>query len=724
MSSIVRRGTMATLVALLALAGSVHVTGSSVGSAHHGKAAASAMNVDWPRFGNTTDNTRFSPLTQINASNVNKLGIAWTMSEGANLSVWETDPVVVNGTMYLTTNTDQVLAVNAATGKLLWKFTPAVNFYLAIAGGGGGVPTNRGVAVVNGKVYLLTFDARLVALQAATGEKLWSVQVANPHEGYSESSPPTYWNGLLFVGSEEGDAGLRGFVAAYDANTGKQVWRFYTIPAPGQGWNPAQGGHGGGDVWMPPTIDTRTGVLYFGTGNPSPDFMNTMRPGCNQWVDATVALDARTGKLLWAHTQVCPDVWDYDSHQPPTLFTVQQNGKTIRAVGQGNKEGYYWIFDARTGKVLAKSPALVPETNPRPFPNPKGVTICPGTSGGIEFSPAAYNPQTHAVYQPALNECQIFQTADPTVVQQHRRGTVDTGGLVSNAPMPRTGTMSAIDVNTGKLLWHDRISQPMIGGTLATAGNVVFSGADDGHFYAFDARTGKILWSPYLRIAFGAAPIAYEVNGTEYIAIAAGGADVSASDTAPLGGTFVVFKLGGATVKPLPAVAAGTYVPMHQAMPSLKGLTRLNPWMYVNAKNQHLVLRIVAAATPNDSGFNFDGYAKGQATFVVPQNWNVDFMFSNKAALPHSMAIASNLKLPPTLAPFGFGQVKTPDPIEGTGPGVTQVVGMSAVPAGKYYMVCLVPGHIQAGMWDYFTISATAKMPSIQTGTSQAGSSS
>jgi glucose dehydrogenase len=277
------------------------------------RTTAASGTVDWPWWGNTTDNTRFSPLTQINSATVGKLGLAWTAQEGGNLLAWETDPVVVQGVMYYTTNLDQVRAVNAATGKRLWQYTPRVNFFRAIAGGGGGVPTNRGVTVANGKVYLLTFDDQLIALQAATGDVVWHAQVADASQGYSETSPPTYWNGLLFVGSAESDAGLRGFVAAYNATTGKQVWRFFTVPAPGQDWVPKVGHHGGGDVWMPQVIDTTTGILYFGTGNPSPDFNNSQRAGSNPWVDATVALNARTGQFLWAHTEVSPDVWDYDS---------------------------------------------------------------------------------------------------------------------------------------------------------------------------------------------------------------------------------------------------------------------------------------------------------------------------------------------------------------------------------------------------------------------------
>jgi PQQ-dependent dehydrogenase (methanol/ethanol family) len=714
------RGFMILILVIL-LGGTGWASAPAHGAAPAAQAAASGASVDWPLFGNTSDNTRFSTLSQVNASNVSKLGVAWTMTEGTNLTTWETMPVVVGGVMYFTTNVDQVLAVDAATGKLLWKFTPKVNLYLAIAGGGGGTPTNRGVAVANNTVYELTFDNQLIALQAATGEKLWDTQVADPNAGYSETSPPTYWNGMLFLPSSEGEAGVRGFVAAYDAATGKQIWRFYTVPGRGQGWLPAKGEHGGGDVWLPPTIDTTTGILYFGTGNPTPDLVNSIRLGCDPYVDSVVAVEARTGKFLWAHNQVCPDLWDYDSEQAPLLFNVTQNGQIVRAVGEGNKSGYFWIFNAKTGATIAESPALVKETLPHPTPTLKGVLNCPGTSGGLEYSPPAYSPVTQAVYEPGLNLCQILQSIPVSQIQLHKSGAVDFGGIPYNGPGPYTGDMSAVDVNTGHLLWQTKVSGPMVGGALATAGNLVFSGCDNEHVYAFDATTGRILWQPDIGLAVGGAPIAYEVNGTEYIAIAAGGSNTATFEAGPnatppaVGGTLVVFKLGGGPIKKLPAVTTGVLVPLKTELPSLKGMTKINPWMYANPKTSHVVIIAQAAATPNNSGFNFDGYANGKATFTVPAGWFVDFEFSNKAALPHSLGIASSLTNLGNLPYFGYGPAESPNASAGTGPNVTQVVGIEAAPAGKYYLVCLVPGHVKTGMWDYFTISTTATMPSIQT---------
>ena len=709
-----RRGIVAgTLLSLLVAGAAGARLAQPTGSTSN--ALAAGGNVDWPVFGNTGDNTRYSPLTQINTSNVSTLGLAWTAQEGHNLSVFETVPVVINGVMYYTTNTNQVRAVNAATGKLIWQYTPKVDFYHSVAGGGGGTPANRGVTVVNGMIYLLTFDARLIALQASTGEKLWETPVADPNAGYSESSPATYWNGLLFVGSQEGDAGQRGFEAAFDAKTGKQVWKFYTVPAPGHGWVSAQGHHGGGDVWMPSVIDPATGLLYFGTGNPSPDFNNADRPGCNHWANAVVALNARTGKFVWGHTEFCNDVWDYDSQQAPILFNMMIKGKMTRVVGHGNKPGQYFFYDARTGSVLAKTDYLAGYTRPHLKPNASGVKVCPGASGGFEYGPVSYSPQTQAVYAGTNEECAIFKTISVSDANAHQQGQVDTGGsTVGYGPV--SGSMVAIDPKTGKVLWKDKLGKPANAGSLATAGGLVFAGADTGHFYAFDAKTGKILWSPDLGLGFGAPPIAYQVNGTEYIAVAVGGNVISPGDSIPLGGTLAVFKLGGAPVHKLPAVSNGAPLPV--SLPSTAGYKQVNAFEWVNAAAHHVILQVIAAQTSANNGFNFDHYFNGQATFTIPVHWNVDLEFKNLAALPHSVAIADGHTSPAKLEFFGFGPVASTNATVGTVSKDWQLLAFDADHVGHYYMDCLVPGHLQSGMWDNFVVSATATAPSItNTGT-------
>lgn len=686
MGTILWRGAAVGLIASIVLTGATQAGPSRAAGSR--TAATAAANVDWPLFGNNTDNTRYSPLAQITPANVSSLGYAWTQSQGANLTTLETDPIVVGGVLYYTTNTDQVRAVDAATGALRWQYTPKVNFYLAMSGGGAGVPTNRGVTVANGRVYLLTFDNQLISLQASTGEVLWNSQVADPNQGYSETSPATYWKGLLFVGGAESDSGRQGFVAAYNATTGKQVWRYFTIPNIGQGWRKTAA-VSGGDVWMPQVIDDKTGILYFGTGNPWPDADNSKRPGCDPWVDATVALNARTGKFIWGHSEVCNDVYDYDSHQPPMIFDVTIHGKTIHAVGHGNKSGLYFIYNAATGAVLAKTGYL------GQYSHPKGAPTCPGPLGGLEFSPPAFNPQTHMVYEPGLEACISFAE-------------------LAAGKLPKinaSGYMVGIDASTGKVAWKTPTPAPMLGGALATATGLVFAGSHDGNFYAFDATTGKVVWKTNVGLSFGAAPITYEVNGVQYIAIAAGGMSAAATllPGAKIGGTLVVFKLGGKPVTKLPIVEGPATSGLSEAI-SVAGMTQVGPWEYVDAQKHRVVFKIVAAANGTNNGFNFNGYSKGQANFIVPMGWVVNFIFTNHSPLAHSVGVVSTLKLNASVVPLA----ETPRANQGVGANTTQYAGFTAYAPGKDYLVCLVPGHILAGMWDTFTISATAKTPSIQ----------
>jgi PQQ-dependent dehydrogenase (methanol/ethanol family) len=580
------------------------------------------------------------------------------------------------------------------------------------------VPTNRGVTIANGRVYLLTFDDQLISLQQATGEELWDTRVANSAVGLSEPSPPTYWNGLLFVGSAGSESGERGFEAAYDASTGTQVWRFYTVPLPGQGWMPALGEHGGGDVWMPAVVDTTTGIVYFGTGNPSPDEDNSKRPGCNPWADAIVALDGKTGKFLWAHSEYCNDVWDYDSMPQPMLFDVTINGQTIRAVGHANKSSLYYIYDAKTGKVLWQTPPLANFSEPHLKPSPKGALICPGALGGIEYTSGAYSPITGYSYQSVANECEIYTLAPRNTNNVHKLGGQDFGGGVVQSGK-FTGYMVAVDTATGKVAWKIPMASPMNGGAMATAGGLVFAGGEDGYFYAFDAATGKILWKTYDGLGHGAAPLTYEVNGVQYIAEIAGGAGVSGLEGAKGGGTLAVFKLNGSPTHPFPVGKPATSGPVHHF--DFSGLTKINQWMYVDTTHQVVAIKLTAAATSANNGFNFDGYYNGQANFIVPLGWIVDWVFVNHSAIPHSAALVISNSVPPKLAnaaPGIFGgalaPVETPLAQSGVAQGIEQDVNYNATVAGNFVLACLVPGHLQSGMWDHYTVTASATMPSVQ----------
>ncbi len=530
-------GAVVLVVLLLATALSVCIPAGGGGDGQRQVAGT-----DWPVFGRTSDNTRFSPLDQINETNVGQLHLAWERGEGFGQATWESFPLVVGRRMYVTTNTDQVLALDAGTGAVRWAYTPKVNFLFGVAQGGSYFPTNRGVAVAGRRVYELTFDDHLLSLDTKTGKLLWRVAVADPHLGYYETSAPTVADGLVFVGSSGGDAGVRGFVAAYRASTGRQVWRRYTVPAPGHGWVPATGHHGGGAVWMPPTIGAATGVLYFGTGNPSPNYSGAVRPGPDPYTSGIMALRARTGKMLWFAPLVPHDVSDLDPASPVVLFDVHRGGRTIPALGEAGKSGRWVVLHAATGKKLHPPVAFV--YGHRPVPVAGGILQCPGELGGSNYSPVAYSPLTHAAYVSGINYCTVVHRAPPPTLAGHRPDQPDLGGTVEPAGARPTGTFSAIDVESGRFLWKRSVPAPMLGGATATGGGLVFAGDTAGTLYAFSARSGRILWRRSLGSGLGSAPIVYAVGGREHLAVVSGGAAISAINLlGPVGARLLVFTL-------------------------------------------------------------------------------------------------------------------------------------------------------------------------------------
>lgn len=499
----------------------------------------------WPGWGNTPENDHFAPLDQIDRENVDQLRVAWTRPGGPGQSAWETFPIVVGRTMYYDTGTDQVFAVDAATGRVRWTYSPPVDF-LAGPGLELSEPVSRGVAYGAGRIYLTTADDQLIALDAATGKVRWKTRVVDPELGNTMNSPGTFWKGEILVGGPAGDAGLRGFVAAYDAATGKQLWRTHMVPPPGKGWNRARGRHGGGDVWMPPTVDPRSGTAYVATGNPTPGFTNDERPGCNPLADAVVALDAKTGKIEWAHTMVCKDSWDYDTVQAPMVLDLGGGGEATRAVGSASKSGYYAVLDAKTGKLISLSPYITRYSRPHLRPTREGAIVCPGIFGGIEYGPAALDPTPgrESIFVAGNQMCQRYKLASRAELANRAPGEDDLGGTVEQVG-PATGVLAALDPATGKVRWKTKLPSTSNGGVLATGSGLVFVGDDDGYLRAFDQRTGKVLWRYDLHRRVGSAPIAYEIGGVQYIAIAAGGSLVEAKGAVPdRPARLFVFRLG------------------------------------------------------------------------------------------------------------------------------------------------------------------------------------
>jgi alcohol dehydrogenase (cytochrome c) len=495
-----------------------------------GRLHANSSTDDWLLHGRTYDNQRFSPLTHINKGNLDKLKVVATLHTGVKNS-FEATPIVVDGIMYLVTATNHVQAYDATTGKQLWAWQPAsLDFTEACCG-----PQARGVAVAYGKVYTALFDGHLVALDARTGKLVWQTDPAithpEPKQYYTYTLAPQVYEGMVIVGTAGAEYETRGMVEAYDAQSGAKIWEFRTTAAPGEPGGDTWGGDawkfGGGSVWNTPAVDPKTGLLILSTGNPNPDYQGTTRPGDNSYTNSILALHAKTGKLAWWYQEVPHDMWDYDASAPVMLFDAKDaSGKTVPAAGQAGKVGNVFIVNRLTGKLLRKSaPFVYQSANIFTPPTAQGVTISPGVNGGSLWQPPAYSPRTQDFYVLGANIPMTFTTIEfkdskpgGPWVGRH------TGGVMKRAEtLPQSGTLTAIDVNTGRVNWQYTAQQPMYGGVLATAADIVFAGEQNGDFIALDARDGRKLWSHKFELGICSPPMTYRVKGVQYIALGING---------------------------------------------------------------------------------------------------------------------------------------------------------------------------------------------------------
>ena len=522
--------------------------------------SAMADSASWPSYGRDYTNQRFSPLTQVTASSVKRLSLVWHYKTGV-VQAFETSPVVVEGTMYITTALNHVIALDAATGAKKWEWIAALGSTIICCG-----PVNRGVAVYGGRVYVGTLDARLVALDATSGRQLWEAQVADNTRGYSITMAPLAVNGKIITGVSGAEYGIRGFVSAYDAETGKLVWRWYSIPSPDEGgwwgsWRttdafgtslnrdvarehadsakyPDAWKHGGGSVWQTPAVDLARDLMVLTVNNPSPDVDGVVRPGDNLYTDCIVALHLSTGKLAWFFQQVPHDRWDYDPISPPILVEVRDStGRIVPAVAEAGKTGWVYVLDRATGKPIRRSDAFVPQDAMFSLPTRDGTLIAPGGNGGSEWSPAAVNPALGLMYVLGLNEPDVYKLRP----ERLKNGASWLAGVwLSALGKKASGTFSAVDLNTGRIAWQQKMEKRMVGGALATAGGVVFVGSAEKNFYAFDAQRGDTLWHYGAPAGVNAPPVSYAVNGRQYVAVAAGGV---LQINAPRGDELLVFAL-------------------------------------------------------------------------------------------------------------------------------------------------------------------------------------
>jgi alcohol dehydrogenase (cytochrome c) len=557
-----RRGTsrfsVLLLVASLCLwAGSTKLLAQDelVGSVdHEDLLKAATNNANWLMYGRTYDSHRFSPLEQINKKNVSRLMPTWTFQTGV-LDGFECTPLVIDGIMYITTPWNHAYAIDCKTGSQIWHYQKSLPENMALCCDA----VNRGFAAWGSRLYMATLDAHVVCLDRNTGKEVWDKQITAPGEdgkkevgdiykfAYSATVAPLVVKDMVIIGISGAEYGIRGFIDAYDARTGERKWRFYTVPSSddrsahakkalatwaGKSWLT-----GGGSAWVTGTYDPELNTLYWGIGNPSPDFNGSVREGDNLYTCSILALNPDDGSYKW-HFQNSPhDVWDYDGVNTPVLVDIHKEGKTIKALVQAHRNGYFYCLNRETGKFIYGQPfcevtwtdrkkgveGLDPTTgrpfiNPAALPTEKGVRVCPGAAGGKEWNPMAYHPGTGCAYVPVINNCAKFTSGKAFFI----KGQPYWGSSLTLIDNEASGSLKAIDVKTGKSKWTVATRSPMVAGVLATAGGLVFTGDAEGFLTAYDADTGKILWNFQCGSGHHASPITYTLDGKQYLAVCVG----------------------------------------------------------------------------------------------------------------------------------------------------------------------------------------------------------
>ena len=538
---------------------------------------ASGQTTEWPVYGGDASNTRYSALDKLTPANVGKLKVAWALQLGS-LRSQESTPLVVGDTLYVTSShgPKHVFAVDARTGTVRWRYSPEVppgidQFACCDV-------NNRGVAYANGKVFVGRLDGHLVALDAKTGKELWKSQVVDFTQGSVITSPPTIVKNLVITGFGGGEYGARGFIAALEQDSGKEVWRFWTIPGPGERGNETWKGDswklGGGVAWGIGSYDPKLNMLYYGTSNPSPWGASVRGPDTseygeftNLYTSTTLALNPDTGKLVWHYQSTPHDAWDYDGVNELVLTDLSIDGRMTPVALKADRNGFFYVINRETGKLISAKPFVpinwatgvdlktgrpveVPDKRPR-F-KVRAKEICPNLLGGKNWQPMSFNPQTGLVYIPTINLCMDMEGAEPT----YQRGKFYLAfefDLGKSGPGGYMSELMAWDPVKQQKVWGNKDELPWLGGTLTTKGGLAFHGDIKGMFKALDAKTGQLLWQFNTGSGISAAPITYELGGKQYVAVVSGrtftiplflgpiGAKMV--EASPEGGTLFVFEL-------------------------------------------------------------------------------------------------------------------------------------------------------------------------------------
>jgi alcohol dehydrogenase (cytochrome c) len=487
---------------------------------------------DWPALHGQLSGNRYSTLAQIDRTNVNKLGVKWVFAV-PNSGRLQGTPQVHDGVMYVT-NTNTVIALDAGSGARLWEYSrPAT---AGLVGNARSPGNNRSVSVAGDKVFMQTDHAHLVALNRHTGQLLWDTEMADYRQNYNTTGSLLAVENLVVAGTAGGEQGVRGFLAAYDQQTGKEVWRFWTIPAPGERgsetWDGIDIAHGGGPTWLTGSYDPATKTIYWPTGNAGPDFNGDNRKGDNLYTCSILALDVTTGKLKW-HFQTTPhDEWDWDAVQPLVLVDAEWKGQPRKLLLQANRNGFLYVLDRNDGKMLMATPMVKkltwakgiapdgrPMMNPNSVPTAEGALICPAVEGAANFFSTSWNPATRLFYVNTLERCAVY-TKRETPAWAAGRSYQGGGGRRDPNDQPQK-ILRAFDIETGKPAWE--LPQQGYGdswaGTLSTAGGLVFFGDDSGALAAADASTGKRLWTYPFTENLHTSPMTYQFDNQQYVAM-------------------------------------------------------------------------------------------------------------------------------------------------------------------------------------------------------------
>ena len=485
----------------------------------------------WLTYSGNYRSERFTRLDQITPENVSRLRPAWIYQTGTIGRV-EVTPLVVDGVMYIAEPPSTIAALDATTGRRLWRYDPVIpDETLNI-----GFPrTNRGVAILGDTLFFGTLDAQLIALDRTQVDVRWKTQIADNAVGYAVTAAPLAVDGKIIVGISGGEAGVRGFLDAYDAETGERAWRWWSVPAEGEPGNDTWGGDswktGGGATWLTGSFDPELGLLYWPVGNPAPDWNGDSRPGDNLYTDSLVALDVNTGELRW-HFQFTPhDVHDWDANQIPVLVDAEWEGSMRKLVILANRNAFYYVLDRETGQFLRATQYATQtwaeriDENGRPVripdkePSEEGTLVWPSLAGATNWYSPAYDPDRQSLFVPTREMSSIYFKSEAEYVP----GTPFLGGGERRPDADETyGAVRALDALTGELKWEFRQLNPAVSGVLATASGVVVSGTQEGNVFALDADSGEALWDFYVGGGIRAAPMSFALNGQQFISVAAG----------------------------------------------------------------------------------------------------------------------------------------------------------------------------------------------------------